>query len=77
MFSLATMVDGWSILGASLIQSPTWRQWSRVLVNIIQFLANFGSIQLFPRGKLDDCSMLNIQNEDTWSTKRYFFLRRK
>ena len=36
--------------------------WSRVLVNIIQLLANIGSVQPFPGEKLYDCSMLNIQH---------------
>ena len=37
-------------------------RWSRVLVNIIQLLANFDGIQPFSGEKLDDCSMLNVRH---------------
>ena len=42
---------------------------SRVLVNIIQLLANFDSIQPFPGVKLDDCSMLNVRH--FWKMKTH------
>ena len=44
-------------------------RWSRVLVNIIQLLANFGSIQAFPGEKLDDWSILNFQH--FWKMKTH------
>ena len=71
MFSLVVMVNGRLIRGASSkprsgsLNSATnlataWYD-AAVLVIVIQLLANFGSIQPFPGGKLYDCSMLNIQ----------------
>ena len=73
MFLSAVMVDGrahsrcifeatfW-ILEFSHPLGDSAVRWSRVLVNVIQLLANFGSIQPFPGEKLYDCSMLNIQH---------------
>lgn len=44
-------------------------RWSRILVDIIQLLTNFGGIQPFPGEKLYNCSMLNIRH--IWNINRH------